>query len=194
MTGESLSTGATRGGPIVAFIAAMDKVCFLGALISALCLAALVVLILGEISVAFLSKLTPVVPASIPFAWEYTGYLLGTVFLMGSGLALRTGGHIRLGIILDNLKESHRRFCETVASLIGLVFTGFMFWSLLQFTLRAFERGTLSPQSFTPLWIPQGMLTLGALILFLQMFARLLACAIDVPLDNVKMRPKTLED
>ena len=194
MNDESANTEMERGGPIVAFINLMDKVCFLGAIISALCLAALVVLIIGEIGVAFLSKLIPSMPASIPIAWEYTGYLLGTVFMMGSGLALRTGGHIRLGIILDSLQNDRKRIVETVASVIGLIFTGFMFWSLLQFAMRTFERGTLSPQSFTPLWIPQGLLALGAFLLFMQMFARLLACIVDLPLDNLKMRPKTLED
>jgi TRAP-type C4-dicarboxylate transport system permease small subunit len=194
MNDESVDTGRERGGPAVLFIALMDTICFLGAILSALCLAALVALIAGEIGVAFLSKIVPSVPAGIPVAWEYTGYLLGTVFMMGSGLALRTGGHIRLGIVLDSLKGGKRRAMETLSSVIGLIFTGFMFGSLLQFTLRTLDRGTLSPQSFTPLWIPQGLLTLGALLLFLQMFARLLACVIDVPVDNVKMRPKTLED
>lgn len=183
-----------KGGLIVGFIALMDRISFLAGIFSGLCLTILVVLISTEIVVAMLSKVFPWVPSSIPVAWEYTGYLLGIVFLMGSALALRTGGHIRLGMLLDHLDGNKRRIFEAVASVVGFIFTSFMFWSLLHFALRSFTRGTLSPQSFTPLWIPQGMLALGALLLCLQMFARLLACIVNVPVDNLEMRPKTLED
>lgn len=171
-----------------------DAVAVAAAYVAVLCLAALVALVTAEIVLALLSKLFRSLPPGIGIAWEYSSYLMGISFLLGSGLTLRAGMHIRVELLLRAGGGRYAHFMEIVAAGIGTAFTGLLMWSLLQFTMQSYASSQVSGDSLTPLWIPQTALVLGAAVLFLQMLLRLFSAFLDEPLEDKSLGIATLPE
>ena len=188
------ATTHRAAGAVAAFVRGIDRLAIVGGYLAAICLAALVVLITAQIVVAAASRVFPALPGGISIAWEYSSYLMGSAFLLGSGVTLRAGGHIRLGTVIDHFNPPVQRVFEVIASAIGSLFAGFLFWSLLQLALQSWLRGYLSAESFTPLWIPQGALAAGALLLALQMIARLANVLAGLPAVDTTLRATNVEE
>ncbi len=173
--------GAVKAPAAVAMLlAAADGVAVMGGWLAAACLAALVLLISAEIVVAAASRIFPSLPGDIPITWEYSAYLMGAAFLLGAAVTLRAGGHIRVALVMSRLAPGPQRILETVTALLGSAVTVFFAWSLVLFAWRSFTSGQVSGSSFTPLWIPQAALALGAVLLAIQMAARLVRCLIGL--------------
>lgn len=184
---------AQRGG-IAAIRKAADTIAVWSAYAAVLCLAALVALVTAEIVMALLSKLFRSLPPGIGIAWEYSSYLMGVSFLMGSGLTLRAGMHIRVELLLNAGNRRHARLFEIIAAAIGTSFTALLAWSLMLFTMQSFSSSQVSGDSLTPLWIPQAALSVGAAVLFLQMALRLLSAIMNEPLEDKSLGIATLPE
>ena len=153
-----------------------------------LSLASLLALILVEVGLAVLGKLPIGVSYDIQVGWEYSAYLMGAVFMFGAAAGLRAGSHVRVSILLARTSGPANMALEAVSTLFGLFVTGFLTWSLFNFTLRAWNNGQLSSGSLTPLWIPDAALTLGALLLALQLAARLLRVLLGLPPEDASLQ------
>ena len=182
------------GGAFAALQAAADGLSVAATWAATGCLVALLLIVLSEILVGVLSRLSPVFPSSIGFAWEYSSYLMGAAFMLGSGLALRAGMHVRVELLIAMRGHRYARFFETLSAALGLAFTVLLAGSLIRFTLQAYSFNQLSPESFTPLWIPQSVLALGATILAFQMLVRLAACLLGKPLEDKSLGVATLPE
>jgi len=159
-----------------------------GGSIAALALMALTLLILAEIITRLLSNYFESLPAGVPMAWEYSAYLMGIGFMAGAAMTLRAGSHIRVSILIGQLPETGKRVLDVLASTIGLFLTGYLAYSLSLFTWGSFTRGQTSISSDTPVWIPEAAITLGATLLALQMFARLLQALWGLPVEDPSLR------
>lgn len=162
----------------------------IGGVAAALSLAALCLLIAGEIIVRLLSRYLSFLPPGIPSAWEVSSFLMAAAFLCGSAMTLRAGGHIRVSVLTSSLGEGPTRILEFVASIIGFAVAGFLAYSLAQFTADSFARGQTSVSSDIPMWIPKLVLTSGAVILSLQMLARVVQAGLGLPLEDARLKPK----
>ena len=111
---------------------------------------------------------------SLVFSWEYSSYLMATVFFLTAGFTLLVKGHVRVFLLAEALPEKARFVLEVMATAMGLCIAGFVTYALADFTYQSFIRGarTFLP-SETYLWPPQAVITLGAFLLTLQIFARL---------------------
>ena len=187
-------TTTREGGAFAAFRNAADAIAVASAHAAVLCLAALVALVTAEIVLALLSKVFPSLPPGIGIAWEYSSYLMGISFLLGSGLTLRAGMHIRVELLLRAGNGRHARVLEVVSAAIGAAFTGLLAWSLFRFTVQSYVSSQVSGDSLTPLWIPQAALTVGAAVLFLQMLLRLISALLDQPLEDKTLGIATLPE
>lgn len=171
-----------------------DLLSRVGGWVAAGCIVGLTGLVLTEIVVAFLARFISAMPSGIGIGWEYSAYLMGASFLLGSGLTLRAGLQLRVEILL---RAGQRRFAaglEIVSAAIGSAVCVFLAVSLIRMTLRTWGYGELSQDSFTPLWIPQAVLALGATILALQMVARLLAALLGLSLERQAIGAATAID
>lgn len=168
-----------------------DALSLVAGFLAAGCIVALTGLILAEISVAFLARLIPSMPAGIGIGWEYSAYLMGGSFMLGSGMTLRAGQHIRVELLLRAKDGRFARFGELASSLLGAVVSVFLAVTMCQLTLRMFASGEASQDSFTPLWIPQSVLAVGAVILALQMITRTLACIMGDRVDRPELGAAT---
>jgi TRAP-type mannitol/chloroaromatic compound transport system permease small subunit len=159
--------------------------------LAAACLFALTLLVIAEVALGALGRLFNGLPRDIPIAWEYSAYLMGAAFMLGSGLTLRAGMHVRVELLLKGGKARLARQYEFLSSLIGFFVCALLAWTFTTFAIRSFLSNQVSQDSFTPLWIPQAPLALGAIVLAVEMFARLLACLFGGPTENPAFRVST---
>lgn len=182
------------GGAVAALQSLADQIARAATWAATACLTALLGLVLCEVATGLLSRLSPVFPSSIGFAWEYSSYLLGASFMLGTGLALRAGMHVRVELLLAFRGGRFARTFEIVSAAIGLVFALILAWSMARFALQAFQYDQKSPESYTPLWIPQAALAAGAAVLALQMLARFLASLTGAALEDRRLGVATLPE
>jgi TRAP-type C4-dicarboxylate transport system permease small subunit len=115
---------------------------------------------------------------------EYPVYLQSVVLFCGAGWTLRQGGHIRVGVLMQALPPGMMRLLDMICTTFAIGVIGFATWALWQQFFRTVDFGSTSfyPMG-TPLWIPQGMLTLGITLLCLAFVARLLRLVLNQPAD-----------
>ena len=188
--------GANAGAP-QPLRSLLDGIDWLGRLdgwLGALCLATLTCLMLAEVAVRALSNVFPWVPADIPVAWEYSSYLMAAAFTFGAAMTLRAGGHIRVTLVLARVAPATRRWLETALAVLGVGFTGFLAWAMVNFTWRSFVSDQVSISSATPLWIPQFLVTFGVCLLVLQFVARFVQAALGLPLEDLSMKAASVAE
>lgn len=145
-------------------------------------------MVLIDILLAFFSQYLSFVPSSTGIGWEYSAYLMGAAFLLGSGMTLRAGLQLRVELVMSSNRPRLVRLLEIVSSALGTAVTCALTWWLLGFTMRTYGYGEVSQESFTPLWIPQAVLTLGAAVLAFQMSARLVSALAGNPVNCARAR------
>jgi TRAP-type C4-dicarboxylate transport system permease small subunit len=152
-----------------ALLAAIDAACAVGAGIAAVAAALLALILITEVIV------TSYFEWSQPWAVEYPVYLQSMVLFCGAGWTLRQGGHIRVGVLMQALPPGAMRLLDMLGSTFAIGVLGFATWALWQQWLRTVDFGSTSYYPMgTPLWIPQGLLTIGVTLLWLAFVARLL--------------------
>lgn len=181
---SAAAPGPSPRGPVAALQRAADLVSLLGAWIAGACILALTLLVLADILLAFLSKYLHFVPSGTGVGWEYSAYLMGAAFLLGAGMTLRAGLQLRVELVMSSHRRVLTRVLEVVSATLGSAVSVAMAVWLFNFTMRTYGYGEVSQESFTPLWIPQAVLTLGAAVLAFQMVARLVSALAGHTLDN----------
>lgn len=152
---------------IAAFLRHIDRLAIWAAALAAACLLLMAILMMGEvIARSVFSK-------SLVFSWEFSGYLMGATFLFGAAYTLRSDGHVRVSLLAEHVPRGVARGLDYFSTLVGIVVTAYILYALCDLTYSSFKRDIVSfTPTQTPLIIPQGVLAAGALLLFLQMFAR----------------------
>jgi TRAP-type C4-dicarboxylate transport system permease small subunit len=178
-----------RISPVQAVLSGIERLSCVDGWIGAGCLAALIALMLAKVTLRALSNLLPGIPAGIPVAWEFCSYLMAACFTFGAAMTLRTGGHIRVSLLFGAVRPRLRQVLEVAAAGLGLASTGYLTLAMARFTWTSFQRGQVSEASGTLLWIPQLAITFGILLLALQMLARVVQAALDLPLEDARMKP-----
>lgn len=138
-------------------------------MVAAACLALLSIVILAEvISVWAFNR-------SLEFSWEYGAFFMAGAFFLGLGWTLEQGGHVRVGILAEHLPPEAARLLDLAATIVGLLIAAFLTSALFGLTWSSFVDGSRTfTATATPLVIPQAVITSGALIMMLQLVARLI--------------------
>lgn len=147
---------------------AIDMVCAIGAAVAAIGCAVMAIMLVTEvIATSFFNW-------SQPWAVEFSGYSLLTVFFAGSGWALRQGAHIRVTLVTQVLPLRAAWAMDVLASFGALIVTSYASYALIRYAWRSAELGSVSTYlSQTPLALPQGLLAVSFVLLALALFARL---------------------
>lgn len=182
------SLNAAAPQPLRAILDGLDVLSRVDGWLGALCLVSLTTLMLAEVFCRALSGVLPFIPSSIPVAWEWSSYLMAATFTFGAAMTLRAGGHIRVNLLLANAPPVLRRRLEVGSALVGFLFTAFLAYAMIRFTMGSFERGQTAISSNTPVWIPQAVVTFGIGLLASQFLARLIQAALGLPLEDVSLK------
>ncbi|KZK75906.1 Tripartite ATP-independent periplasmic transporter, DctQ component [Pseudovibrio sp. W64] len=146
----------------------LDGIYKTAGVLSALCLIA----ILGLIVVQMLARWTGEV---FPGAAEYAGYAMAAASFLAFANALNKGIHIRVSILHQMLGKTAQRILEIWCFAIGSATIWYFVYYAYRFVYWSHKFNDISQgQDRTPLWIPQGFMFLGALILAIALTDHLL--------------------
>lgn len=113
---------------------------------------------------------TPILAAD-----EVSGYGLLAIVFLGLAYTMKTGGHIRADLVLEHVPPGVRGALETVVTVLAFGFSLVLLLGCWGLVAEFYARGTLSFRYLqVPLWMPGTFLVLGAVLLSLQLLARLL--------------------
>ncbi|HJQ58422.1 MAG TPA: TRAP transporter small permease [Vineibacter sp.] len=161
----------------------IDALSLAGAWASAACVCSILVLIVAEVAARNLLNL------SLDFAWEFSAFFMGAAFLLGAGYTLRAGAQIRVNVLLENVPRPLARALDIVATICGIAICAYLAFGLSQMAWLSWERNSRTDKaSELPLWIPQAAMALGALLLTLQILARLGRLARREPAEDSRLR------
>ena len=101
----------------------------------------------------------------IPDAGELAGYAMAAATFLALAHTFRSGGHIRVNLLLGRLSPGSRRlvelWCLGVLALLGGCFAAFA----TKLVVDSYEFGDVSTGMMPfPLWIPQVSMALGAVL------------------------------
>jgi len=64
---------------------------------------------------------------------------------------------------------------------------------MVRFSYEAFDRGQTSISSGAPLWIPEGVIAFGMVLLSLQFFSRTIQALLGLPLEDHRIKSAPVE-
>jgi TRAP-type C4-dicarboxylate transport system permease small subunit len=131
------------------------------------------VLLTALIAVSVISR--RVFNAPLLITEEISGYMMVALVFLGLAYTMKMESHVRADILLSHLPPRARAVLETIATLLALGFAGVLVAGSWRLAAEFYTQGTLSFRHLqTPLWIPGSLLVIGAVLLTLQLLARLL--------------------
>ncbi|ASJ70756.1 TRAP transporter small permease subunit [Granulosicoccus antarcticus] len=132
---------------------------------------------------------------SSSFSWEYSQYAMAAILALASGPAIRTGVHVRIGVISEHLSIRLARWLDVWANLIALCIVSLIVWAMFEKTGRSFDRNILATTvTKTPLWIPQLLVLWGFVQLWLDCAARLYRRYADLPFEWKELDTEVNDD
>lgn len=113
----------------------------------------------------------------VPSANELAGYAMAAASFLALAPTLRAGGHIRVQLLLGALPPAARRWLELWCIAMSLALVGYLAWWSVDLARQSYVFGDVSPGLLpVPLWIPQGLMALGAVTLALGLIEALVDC------------------
>ena len=168
MSGASAAADATAPAAARRVILGIEVLSRLAGRLAMLCLLLLLVLVAGEILYRALAG------ASLGFTWEYAAYCMTATFFLGAAETLRTRGHIRVPMLMEFQGPRGAKVLDVAGTAVA---AGVLVFATYAVGLLAFTSWINGARSWhvaqTPLAYPQGVITLGMVLLTLQMLARL---------------------
>ena len=185
-----MSGGRDAGGPSTAgsvlarALAGLDALSRASGYVAAVLVVGIAALILTEIFCR------TVLNVSLSFAWEYSAYFLAASIFLAAGFTLRTGGHVRVMLLSQNVPPRAAHHLDLLATAAGTAAAGWIAWSLAAFAWQSWATGSTSATiDETPLVYPQAAMAFGAALLTLQLAARMIRLlAGDAPEDDEARR------
>ncbi len=111
-----------------------------------------------------------------PGAPDYAGYAMASASFLAFASALNRGSHIRVSIVLNAVGPKMRRAIDTWCFAVGTAIAWYFVFYAQRFVYWSWKFNDISQgQDKTPLWIPQSVMLLGAVILAIALTDNLLS-------------------
>ena len=137
----------------------LDKLYAAGGILAAILMGLIALLTLSQV----VGRIFGIV---VPDAGELAGYAMAGATFLALAPTFRSGGHIRVNLLLSHVRPGLRRafeiWCLAILAVIGAMFAAFS----VQMVLDSHSFGDVSTGMITiPLWMPQVSMALGAILL-----------------------------
>ncbi len=137
----------------------LDRLYAAGGILAAISLVLIVVLTLAQV----IGRIFGVI---IPDAGDIAGYAMAAAVFLALAQTLRTGGHIRVNLLLTRmpprLRHAFECWCLAFLTVVGGLLAAFA----VKMVIESFEIGDVSTGMMPiPLWIPQLSMAVGAVLL-----------------------------
>lgn len=135
----------------------------------------MMVLILAELVA------TKLFHASLPYALEYSEYLVPLIAFWGASYTLHEGGHVRADILLHRMSSALQPWIVLAGYILGLAFLSAAFVHMWDVSVRSITMNRMSfyPQP-SPLGPPQLIVTIGLGLFIVQLFLEIVWMAIGM--------------
>lgn len=149
--------------------------------LAALCLVAIVVLVLAQVGARLLDAVLPMMGQprtgwQILSLSEIAGFLLAGASFLALGPTFKSGGHIRVTMFLSMFGQAGRRWAEQAAAVLALVIAAYLAWHLTALAHESWRFNELSIGLVPiPLVWPQIPLVIGAWVLVIALADEALA-------------------
>ena len=156
---------ATRAG--------LDFVYLAAGVAAALCLVAILLLIVLQMIARWTGEMFPGAP-------DYAGYAMATASFLAFANALNNGSHIRVSVLLNSVGPGARRWIEIWCFAIGTAtawYVSYYIYRMIGFAIKF--KDVSQGQDATPLWIPQTPMLIGAVILAIALTDHLLQLLVN---------------
>lgn len=102
------------------------------------------------------------------WAEESVRFLLIWAFFIVFGVAGSSGHHIRTDLFIAKLPKGMKHFFNALASLFGMLFSGFMFYASIPQVIRYHKMGMMTESNLDlPMWLVFLAMPLGSAFLFI---------------------------
>jgi TRAP-type C4-dicarboxylate transport system permease small subunit len=145
----------------------LDALYRVSGVVAAACLALIAGLVLAQI-------VGRVVGVMLPGADDLASYALVATSFLALAYTLKSGGHIRVALLLQRLPARPRRYAELGALAVGSAITLYFVWFAIELTWLSWRFGDMSQGVLPiPLWLPQSVMTMGLIILAIALIDEL---------------------
>jgi TRAP-type C4-dicarboxylate transport system permease small subunit len=140
-------------------------------MLSAFLILAICLLISAQIVLNGVGRLMPgVLPSTIPSYADFAGFMLAGATFLAMAYTLRSGGHIRVNLVMQHLSPRVVTMAEGVTLLIASSFVGYALYFCGALVWESLHYGDVSNGIIpVPLWIPQMAMTFGIGLLFVAL-------------------------
>lgn len=136
----------------------LDTLYTLSGIAAALCLIAILALILVQMLARWTGEVFPGAP-------DYAGYAMAAASFLAFASALNKGAHIRVSIVLNALPPAATRWLEIWCFAIGTAIAWYFVYFGWRFVAFSYKFNDISQgQDKTALWIPQSVMLFGAVV------------------------------
>ncbi|GAB4351077.1 MAG: TRAP transporter small permease [Gammaproteobacteria bacterium] len=137
----------------------LDRLYLTAGIIAGVCIVVMALLILAQIVGRWFGII-------IPSTEDFSGFLLAAASFLALAYTLRSGGHIRVSLLVSHLHGRKRFLAELITLLTGLALSLYTAWWTALLVLESYEFGEVSSGYIpVPLWIPQIPMTVGLAVL-----------------------------
>jgi len=106
--------------------------------------------------------------------YEIFGVLLPSIVLLGLAYAQAERSHVRITMVVELLSPLLQRVFDIITTIIAMVITIIIGWHGFGLSIRFWNSGKMIDTIHVPKWIPQLVVPLGALALFLVLSVQLI--------------------
>lgn len=153
--------------------AVLDGIYFTAGVLAALCLVAILVLIVLQMVARWTGEI-------FPGAQEYAGYCMAAASFLAFAHALNRGSHIRVSLVLNALPAKARRVVDVWCFAVGAALMWYFVWYGVRFVYWSWRFNDVSQgPDATPLFIPQTAMLVGAFVFALALTDHLIAMLTD---------------
>lgn len=131
--------------------------------LATLALVIIALISLGNVIVRYVTS------ASFAFTEEFSVFLLVVLTFAGASVAMRSNGHVRIGLLERALPTGPRRLLIVVQWLAGAMVLGLIVWFGAQLALEEYQWETRSPGLGLPQWWYLVWLPLLAALMLLRL-------------------------
>lgn len=141
----------------------LDGIYFASGIAAALCLIAILVLIVLQMIARWTGEVFPGAP-------DYAGYAMAAASFLAFAHALNRGAHIRVSLVINMLGPRGRRVLNLWCFAIGAALGWYFVYYAVRFVFWSWKFGDISQgPDATPLWIPQSVMLFGAFVFALAL-------------------------
>jgi TRAP-type C4-dicarboxylate transport system permease small subunit len=146
----------------------LDGLYLVSGVIAALCLIAILFLIVVQMAARWTGEVFPGAP-------DYAGYAMAAASFLAFASALNRGSHIRVSVLLNAVGPGMRRLIDIWCFAIGTAIAWYFVYFAQKFVYWSWKFKDISQgQDKSPLWIPQSLMLIGAVILAIALTDNLL--------------------